>query len=99
MLIKYGFDAPPYFGGGLAGAHITLMDEEESKNVDVKDIIGKEIAFKITDYNIVTPKGIWGERELFLAIIGADILDDIREEAGLEKIEYPFHITIGVRYK
>jgi hypothetical protein len=32
------FDAPPNFGGGLVGAHISIMDEEEAKGVAVKDL-------------------------------------------------------------
>ena len=99
VLRKHGFDAPPYFGGGLVGAHITVMDEEEVKNVETKDILGTEVAFSITGYNVVKPKGIWGERELFLATVEATVLDDIREKAGLEPKQHPFHITIGTRYK
>ena len=99
VLKKHGFDAPPYFGGGLVGAHITIMDELEAKNVETKDILETEVAFRITGFNIVKPRGLWGERELFLAIVEAAILDSIREEAGLAQKQHPFHITIGTRYK
>ena len=101
MLIKkFGFYAPPYFVGGLVGAHISVMDEEKAKGVAVKDMLGTEVTFTPSGFNIVKPKGVWGaERELFLLIVKADVLDEIREEAGLEKKKHPFHITIGTSYK
>ena len=98
ILRKYGFGAPPYFGRGLVGAHITVMDEEEAKDVDDRTILGKEVNFAVEGFNIVKPRGVWAESELFLVIVKADILDDIREEAGVEKKKHPFHITIGTRY-
>ena len=99
VLKKFGFDAPPYFGGGLVGAHITAMDEEEAKCVAVKDMLGTEVSFTLSGFNIVKPKGVWAERELFLLIVKADILDEIRGEAGFGKKKYPFHITIVTSYK
>ena len=95
VIKKFGFDAPPYFGGGLVGAHITVMDEDKSKGVAVKDMLGTEVYFTLLGFNIVKPKGVWEERELFLLLFKADVLDEIREEAGLQKRKYPFHITIG----
>jgi hypothetical protein len=36
--------------------------------------------------------------ELFLLLVKANVLDMIREEAGLEKKKHPFHINIGTSY-
>ena len=85
VLNKIGFDAPPYFGGRLVGAHITVMDEKEAKGVAVKDMLGTEVNFTLSGFNIVKPKGVWAERELFLLIVKADVLDEIRKEAGLRR--------------
>ena len=99
VLKKFGLDAQPYFGGGLVGAHITAMDEEEAKCVAVKDMLGTEVNFTLSGFNIVKPKGVWAERELFLLIVKSDILDEIRGDAGLGKKKYPFHITIVTSYR
>ena len=85
VIKKCGFDAPPYFGGGLVGAHITVMDEDKSKGVAVKDMLGTEVYFTLLGFNIVKPKGVWAERELFLLLVKADVLDEIRKEAGLRR--------------
>ena len=77
VLKKFGFDAPPYFGGRLVGAHITVMDEDKSKGVAVKDMLGTEVNFTLLGFNIVKPKGVWAERELFLLLVKADVLDEI----------------------
>jgi hypothetical protein len=78
VLKKFWFDTPPYFGGGLVGAYISVIDEEEAKGVAVKDMLGTEVNFTLSGFNIVKPKGVLGaERELFLLIGKADILDVI----------------------
>ena len=97
VIKKYGFEKAPYFGEGFDGAHISVMDEEEGKKVDAQDILEKEVYFNIESFMLVKPKATWAEKELFLAIVKADILDQIREDKGLEKIRHPFHITIGTR--
>ena len=94
VLKKFGFKEPPYFGEDLVGAHISVMFEAEGEEVDVQDILNMEVNFEVEKFEMVKPGG---NRELFLVIVSADILDDLREENGLVKMRNPFHITIATR--
>ena len=71
------------------------MDAKEGKEVDVKDILDKEILFDIDSFQIVRP--YQGGRECFIVIVKSAQLEKIREDQGLEKIKHAFHITIGIR--
>ena len=97
VIKKFGFREPPYFGEGLVGAHISLMDAKEGKEIDAEDILDMEVIFDITSYAIVKPYG--GEKEYFVAKVKAKKLEKIREDKGLEKIRHSFHITLGIRNK
>lgn len=102
-LISYireeGFQEPPYFGGTLCGAHISVIYSAETILYDVNEIeeCGEKIAF-IPQYCKIVHPPKWQEMdEVYFLVVEAPRLDEIRERYGLPKREYAFHITIGVK--
>jgi hypothetical protein len=95
------FQAPPYFGEGMHGAHITVMNPEEVLYYAIGDIkeCGHVIKFEPKDCKIVHPE-TWAKGEqAYLITVEAPILHQLREKYGLPKNKYDFHITIGVKPK
>ena len=92
IIKKFGFEEPPYFGDGV-GAHITVMDVQEGETVDAEDILGKKVEFELEKFEIVKLK----VKEVFLVVVKADVLHQMREGKGLDKVKHPFHITIGTK--
>ena len=97
-----GFQEPPYFGdGGLVGAHISVMDSEETAKYGIKEIkeYGEEISFIPQECQVVHPLKWKKMDEVYFIVVEAPELDEIRGKYGLPKREYAFHITVGVKPK
>lgn len=96
-----GFEEPPYFGDGLVGAHISVMDPGEVEKYGVGKIqeFGERVDFVLKECHVVHPPQ-WREiDEVYFVAVEAPELDRIREKYGLPKKLYDFHITIGVKPK
>lgn len=93
-----GYKEPPYFGKeDLVGAHITVMDRSEVEARPIKYIgeLGRCVFFKPLYFKEVENN----EKEYYVLVIDAPLLEKIRCKYGLSKKEYPLHITIGVKEK
>ena len=97
-----GFQEPPYFGDPYTeGAHISIMYSEEVKKYGIKKIAecGEVIHFTPKTCEIVH-HSTWKEmEEIYLIVVDAPELDKIRKKYGLPPLNFPFHITIGVKPK
>lgn len=97
-----GFEEPPYFfKPKSAGAHISVIYEEEMKQSDLLDIeeCGETVTFKPKEYLIVHPPN-WAEmEEFFVLLVEAPSLDQLRKKYHLPEKKYEFHITVGVKRK
>lgn len=97
-----GFQEPPYFGNAdLVGAHISVMDSEETVKYGIQEIqeYGEEISFFPQACQVVHPLKWKKMDEVYFIVVEAPQLDEIREKYGLPKREYAFHITVGVKPK
>lgn len=107
LIHNAGFEEPPYFGGAdLVGAHITVMSEAECLYYNIKDIsdFGKTIQFTpktCETIHLTRPCSPLPQEtdELYLIVVDAPELNQIREKYGLPPAKYDFHITIGVKLK
>jgi hypothetical protein len=99
-LIKFidqqGYEEPPYFGNGLVGAHITVMDQSEG----VQEIqeCGQVIEFIPLHCEIVQPLKLKGVAEAYLIVVESQELNSLREQYHLLARKHPYHITIGVKH-
>ena len=99
VLKPFGFCSPPYFGEGMVGAHITVLYENEAKEVNILDALGTQVHFDIVELKMVEPGGTWGNSKLFIVVVNSDYLNSFREQAGLNEMNQEFHITIGTLYE
>ena len=93
-----GFQEPPYFGDGLIGAHITVAYPKELNNQIIEEC-GMPVSFTLRECQIVHPPRWQDIEEVYLIVVDAPILDQLREKYRLPKRQYDFHITIGVKQK
>jgi hypothetical protein len=95
-LEEMGYETPPYFEGERsAGAHITaIYPTEIPANLMIEEC-GEEISFAIIGCTEIEPQN-WKEMKLlYLLVVEAPRLDEIRRSYGLLPMRYPFHITVG----
>jgi hypothetical protein len=93
-------EAPPYFGKGKVGAHITVIDATELKDKEpILPHLGKSIDFKIINFAKVDVKNKNGNRCVYLFIVDSPELDRIRAINGLPPNARvsEFHITVGIK--
>ena len=99
---EQGYEEPPYFGGPeMAGAHISVVYAEESKEYGLGEIeeCGMTIAFTPKECQVVHPSKWKKVEAVYLIVVEAPELDRIRVKYGLPKREYDFHITVGIKPK
>lgn len=97
-----GFEKPPYFGSPqLVGAHITVVypDEMHQDKVQRSYIPTQQISFTLKECQIVHPLRLKEIDEVYLIAVESPELDTIRQQLGLPKKKYDFHITIGMKPK
>ncbi|MBY0528993.1 MAG: hypothetical protein K2P51_02255 [Rhabdochlamydiaceae bacterium] len=108
LLKNNAVKAPPYFGQGGIGAHVTLILPEEvdwSTHPQFPSW-GTQIPFNISHFVSVVPEGqppfpyTQKVNKLYLITLEAPALESLRLTAGLSPkiLGRDFHITIGVEY-
>ncbi len=94
-----GFEEPPYFGQLYSdGAHISVIyskELEERSPIQI-DELHRVFDFKITDCGIFETPSWKGVEAVFVLLVKAPALDQLREKYGLPQ-DHVFHITIGIR--
>jgi len=94
-----GFVEPPYFGKTeLVGAHISVMYVGEERMGNIAEC-GQVFSFTPLECKIVQPPRWDGVESAFLIEVSSPELDQLREKYGLEKYEFGFHITVGIKPK
>jgi hypothetical protein len=94
-------DAPAYFGNGLVGAHITVIDADESKGKRLKlPPMGTVIHFKVVNFAYVDVTNDLGTKRIYFYTVDAPELAQIRIDNGLSpKVRgFDFHITTAIEY-
>jgi hypothetical protein len=91
--------APPYFGEGKVGAHITVMEASEGKKLNIPQL-GSTIAFDVVDFAQVEVVNKKGTSRIYMLIVDAPELKKIRTENGLSPKNrgHAFHITTAIHY-
>lgn len=93
---------PPYFGKGLIGAHISIIQPEEIDwtKPPVLPPLGNRYPFTIGHFAWATPQHISKAARVYFLTVEAPELVKIRTDAGLSPQfkEHDLHITIGVQY-
>ena len=92
-------EAPAYFGQGMVGAHITVIDAEESKGKRlILPAMGTMISFEIVSFSSIDISNEHGFKRLYMLLVKAPELEKIRADNGLPpKIRgYDFHITVAI---
>ncbi len=99
LLQSEGFVEPPYFqeGDGV-GAHITVIYPHEIAQYGIAQIAecGELISFTPLHCKIVHPPRLNAD-EVYLIVVDAPQLDQLRTRYGLPPSQYAFHITIAVK--
>jgi hypothetical protein len=108
LLKNNAIEAPPYFGTGKIGAHITLIlpGEVDWKAFPQFPSLGTQIPFNISHFVSVVPDNqppppyTKKVKQFYLFSLEAPALESLRLTAGLPpKIHgHDFHITVGVEY-
>ncbi|MBS0604602.1 MAG: hypothetical protein JSS60_06140 [Verrucomicrobia bacterium] len=94
-------EAPAYFGQGKVGAHITVIDADESKGRALKlPPMGTMIPFKIVNFSSVDVTNEHGSKRIYMFTVEAPELEKIRLVNGLPpKVRgFDFHITAAIQY-
>lgn len=94
-----GYQEPPYFGGSeLVGAHISVVYANEERMGSLAEE-GQIIHFTPRECRVVHPPHWNGVEDVYLIEVDAPELDLIRAKYGLPKVEFGYHITIGIKPK
>ncbi len=94
-------EAPAYFGQGRVGAHITVIETEESKGKRFKlPPLGTMIPFEIVNFSSVDVTNENGSKRIYMFTVNAPELEKIRMNNGLSpKLRgNEFHITVAIEY-
>lgn len=78
------------------GAHISVIYSNQG-TPEIIEECGIPFHFRITGCQIVKLTSWPGVSEVYILVVEAPELDQIREKYGFPKVEHPFHITIGVK--
>jgi hypothetical protein len=92
--------APPYFGKGKVGAHISVIYADEMKNrIPILPHLGKAIAFKIVNFAKVDMRNKNENKCIYLFTVESPELERIRAINDLpsNRDGNEFHITVGVK--
>jgi hypothetical protein len=92
--------APPYFGKGKVGAHISVIYADEMKNrVPILPHLGKSIDFKIVNFAKVDMRNKNGNKCIYLFIVESPELERIRVINDLPSNMHgnELHITVGIK--
>ncbi len=94
-----GMELPPYFGKGMAGAHISaILSEEMAKSGITINDIGKKFTFRIANVDSVQPDGWKGVNKVHFLTLSCPELESMRMRNGFSpKIQdHDFHLTFAI---
>lgn len=95
-----GAELPPYFGPGMAGAHISvIMSGEMKKGMQIADI-GKKFQFRIVHTDTVKPAGWQSAKSVQFLTIECPELEWVRKRHNLSSRiggDHDFHLTYAVQ--
>lgn len=100
LLGDHTIEAPPYFGPGKVGAHISVIYAEEVKDKElIVPHLGKSIEFKIINFAKVNASNKNGNRCIYLFTVECPELERIRvlNDLPLNMHGIEFHITVGIK--
>lgn len=93
---------PPYFGPGLIGAHISIIQSGEIDWTKPPTLpaLGTRYSFNLGHFAWLVPQNIPKASKLYLLTIDSPDLVKIRTDAGLSPQfkDHVLHITLGVQY-
>lgn len=99
---EVGAELPPYFGPGMAGAHVSvIMSGEMQKGMQIADI-GKKFQFRIVHTDTVKPAGWQSAKSVQFLTIACPELEEVRMRANLPSRiggDHDFHLTYAVKRK
>jgi len=103
MLNEKNIQKPPYGNKSYnsVGAHISVLNSEESDTIEDFDEIGSDIPFYMGDVYSTEPEG-WDEMErVWFIQVDSEELENIRQKYGFSKKlnGHEFHITFAIRRK
>ena len=96
-----GVELPPYFGEGLAGAHVSaiLGDEISAAGSPKISEIGRKFDFRIVNWDSLKPAGWNGVDKVYFLTLSCPELESVRSTYGFSpKIhhDHDFHLTFGI---
>lgn len=105
LIDEENISKPPYFSGKKgrdAGAHISVISDEEGKDLEVKEV-GEYFNFSIGDFYSVKPEG-WKEMErVYFLEVDCPEIKKLRKKYKLPETYldrgHEFHITIACKEK
>jgi hypothetical protein len=100
-IAKQGFESPPYFGPGMIGAHITVINAEEFQSHGLTHIEECEQAFDFVPLScqVVYPPHWPGVEAAYIVVIDAPSINQLRQKYGLTPTQFQPHITLGIKPK
>lgn len=100
LLKEDQLEAPAYFGQGMVGAHITVIEKDEAKGKRLQlPPMGTIIPFEIVNLSSIDMTNEYGAKRLYILTVNAPELEQIRIKNGLpSKVHgHEFHITVAVQ--
>lgn len=86
-------------GPDKMGAHISVISGKESRSLESVDELELAFSFTITDCIKVHPPTWKAVEEVYILVVEAPELDEVRQRYGLPKKPHAFHITFGLKPK
>ncbi len=92
---------PPYFGKGMAGAHVSVISADEMKassGITIDDI-GKKFSFRIVNADSVKPDGWKGVDKVHFLTLACPEIEAMRTRHGFSPKmgNHDYHITFGIQ--
>lgn len=95
-----GAELPPYFGKGMAGAHVSIIlsDEMHTKPGLALGDIGKKMQFRIVHADSVKPEGWKGVDKVSFITLSCPEAESLRTRCGLSPriSDHDFHLTFSI---
>lgn len=95
-----GTQLPPYFGPGMAGAHVSvILSGEMEKGIKAADI-GKKFNFRIVHTDTIKIEGWKGVKGVQFLAIECPELEAVRQRQGIAPRiggDHDFHITFAIQ--
>jgi hypothetical protein len=94
-----GAELPPYFGKGMAGAHVSVISSDEMRaGLTIADV-GKKFNFRIVNADAIRPSGWKGVDKVWYLTLDAPELESLRVRNGFSPriSDHDFHLTFGIK--